>query len=382
MPDDRARSPSRKDHSPSPKSPERNGNNASGETSPHSTHLAGGVHVVTFTTQVSACGSSLRRRSATCEVLETRKGLTHSLIDGSFRRNVAGRRMIKDVLVFFPGNPGLVHFYDDFAANVGKRCPELAVLVVGFAGHTLEDMNGDSVFDLQDQIELADAFLRQVVADENCLGGSRSPRATPGVRRAPADSVFRHVFVGGHSIGAFVALHMTARFPFVERGLLLTPTIMNMRDSPNGRSHWMFLTQPFIGFASRVLTPVIARLPHQLKKAVVHVIQPHMNARHHHVILEMPKPHLVRNVLSLARTEFAQLRDLDVSLLTSVQDRIWMYFVHGDGWVPLADMGRIHAAAPHAETILEADRDVMHAWCCHRAELVAQAMQEILSPVR
>jgi dienelactone hydrolase len=318
-----------------------------------------GQNVLHFEADVAGLSFCKQRSTAVCEVLESHDGLTQSLLDGTF----VATDDVRDLFVVHPGNPGVVHFYDDFARALAFRRQGLAVIVLGFGGHTVEGLNDGRVYDLQDQVEIADAFFRRAVVSKNAT----QPRL---------ETPFRHVFVSGHSIGAHLALHMTARFDFVTRGVLLTPTVMNMQQSPNGSSKAALLAAPCIQFISNAVVPALRALPAAAKSLLVRKAEPHMTARHAAVVKAMPQPHLVRNVLCLASTEFAQIAGFDVPLVDSVADRLWGYFVHDDGWVPLADMGRFRAETPRVAVHLEHVRGVKHAWCCSEANAVADAVAE------
>jgi pimeloyl-ACP methyl ester carboxylesterase len=240
-----------------------------------------------------------------------------------------------------------------------RAAPDVAVVVVGFAGHSLTADNGGAVFVLQQQIEAADDFFRRVV-----FGGRGGQCRIP------------HVMVGGHSIGSYVALHMSARFPRIRRCFFLAPTIMNMAKSPNGQKNRLGLLAPVISSVlytaiTGVAMPLVARLHRHVRNRIVAVAQPFMSATHCALVSTMAVPRIVRNVLTLARSEFVQVAELDVALLRSVEDRLVMYFVHGDGWVPLTDMATIQTYVRDATVVLEHDRSVRHAWCCDSAAIVA-----------
>jgi hypothetical protein len=239
-----------------------------------------------------------------------------------------------------------------------RAAPDVAVVVVGFAGHSLTADNGGAVFVLQQQIEAADDFFRRVV-----FGGRGGQCRIP------------HVMVGGHSIGSYVALHMSARFPRIRRCFFLTPAVMNLAKSPTGRSLGWLMTPGVAGFVYATVTcfivPLIARLHGHIRNRIVAAAQPCMSAAHCAVASTMVVPRIVRNILTLACSEHAQVAELDVALLRSVEDRLVMYFVHGDGWVPLTDMATMQTYVRDATVVLEHDRSVQHAWCCDGAAVVA-----------
>lgn len=259
----------------------------------------------------------------------------------------------RHLLLLFPGNPGIVHYYKEFVSCLDVK--NVDVLVMGFAGHSLHELNNGKFFELQHQIELADRFCRTVL--------------TAHVKRT-----YRSCNVGGHSIGGYVALHMLNRFPkLIDRGFLLTPTICNMRQSPNGSSKDALLKAPLIRAVCATAVPLMHMLPTCVKRYVINHTQKNMNDHGRWVSEQLTRPNVTRNILMLARSEFEEVATLDVSMVQSVQDRLVMYFVKQDGWVPMSDVDAIRVAAPlTAGFVIEDDENVAHAWCLQHSEAVVR----------
>ena len=319
--------------------------------------------------------SSIAPRRARCEVLESHAGTLAALSGGGDALGPHAPSPLQgatQLLVVFPGNPGVCHFYDQFVLAIARRAPGTLVLVVGFIGHAVAPpptKEGCSdTFVLQDQIEHADDFLRRAVF---CGGRSDDvTRTRSGLK----------VSVAGHSIGAYVALHMAARFrTWVDRALLLTPTIMDMAGTPNGLGNHWGLTPVVTWALSGVLVPALRCLPAGVQRAVVARAEPRMTAPHRRIVGAMNESRVVRNVLTLARSEFAQLRALDVALLRALGNRAVCYCTHADGWVPFSHVGEIQAACPEVDVVVEHDRAVKHAWCCYNAEHVGAFVAERLN---
>ena len=325
-------------------------------------------------------------RRAQLEVLESHAGTLAALpsASGSLGPLPAPLQGKKQLLVLFPGNPGVVHFYDQFVLQLARRTPGLVVLVMGFVGHAIgkapvpssgrhltmsgslfpreiDGTSDDDVFVLQDQLEAADDFLRRLVF--NAPDATKPPPLI-------AEAGFE-VSVAGHSIGSYVAMHMAVRFPSIKTALLLTPTIMEMADTPNGRQNHWGLAPLSVWAISSLVVPALGCLPAGAQRAVVNLAEPRMTAPHRRIVGAMNQPRIVRNVLTLARSEFRQLGKLDVAMLRRLGARAVCYCTHGDGWVPLRHVGEIHAACPAVAVHVEHDRHVKHAWCCYNAEAVA-----------
>lgn len=284
----------------------------------------------------------------TVDVLESRAGLLPELLSGA-----ASPKVGRNLLIFFPGNPGVVNFYLEFVALLAAKSVD--VVVMGFAGHSLHELNAGQYFTLQDQLELAHQFTGRVLNDR-------------------VNSRYTSCNVGGHSIGSFVALHMCARFEEVSRAFLLTPTICNMKISPNGAKNGKFLRPWLIHTVCSTLLPLFEMLPQRAKNAAVQLAQNELDGQQRWIATKMGRPSMIRNLLFLARSEFEQVATLDVELLSAHQERLVMYFVKQDGWVPLHDVDLIKKHAPIAHSlILEGDEKVAHAWCLHHNAKVVEA---------
>lgn len=227
-------------------------------------------------------------------------------------------------------------------------------LVLGFAGHSLHELNRGRQFVLQHQIDLADAFCREVLH-----GGT--------VQR------YSQCVVGGHSIGGYIALHMINRFrSAIRRAFLLTPTIFRMKVSPNGSSKDRWLKKPLIHAVCSVLLPLVHLMPEAVKDFVVRVTQRDMRERHRWIARGMTRPNILRNVLLLARSEFDEVDALDHHLIRPVEKDLVFYFVKKDGWVPLSDVATIQSQFPSATILVEDDETVAHAWCLEHHHHVAR----------
>ena len=152
------------------------------------------------------------------------------------------------LLVMHPGNPGVPHFYDQFVAKLIERenhtntTNHMAVLVLGFAGHNIIPHKSNSkqsnhdyieendVFLLQDQIEVAFEFYCTVVFRHFYSYPQRVDE-----HGRESRSIFQRlqVFSAGHSIGAFIALHMTARFPSAVSSYASVNALMSKASTDN-----------------------------------------------------------------------------------------------------------------------------------------------------
>lgn len=293
--------------------------------------------VTTWSTTLN-CGTP-----TTIEVLESRNGLLPECSEGAATLNDTSNKYL---LIFFCGNPGIVYFYKSFVEILHAR--NIDVLVMGYAGHSIVDVSGGRYYLLQQQIDLADQFCRSVLHNGTV---ARYKKCT----------------FGGHSIGAYVALQMTNRFPSViHRCFLLTPTICNMEISPHGKSKKAFLKRPIIHVVCATVIPILSLLPESWKDFIVRHTQRDLDVNGRWVSKQMVRPSMICNMLMMAKSEFEEVRTLDVPMLSRVEDKLVGYFVKKDGWVPLTDYDAIVRNAPNAVAmVLEEDENVLHAWCLH-----------------
>jgi hypothetical protein len=292
---------------------------------------------------------------------------------------------VEDIIVLLPGNPGVVEWYEHLAMKILRRSRgKVALIAMGYAGHHSHRLlTPGHWYEYQDQVELAHeffqsiiqaSFCREGVADEGEVGvdvgsqrhGVRRRHADgEGKKRASGKSGQVRIHVAGHSIGGLVAVHMTCRFPFIDRCFLLTGTVCNMAASPNGkRNSWIGLGPaiPIAANAARFLAWV---LPKGIAQRVVKFAQPRMEESELAIVLGMGSYHTVRNVLTMGLSEFRQVATIDRAMLGMVEEKLIAYFVRHDGWVPLSDVELFKTSAPKAKVIVENDCAVEHAWCLH-----------------
>jgi pimeloyl-ACP methyl ester carboxylesterase len=192
-----------------------------------------------------------------------------------------------------------------------------------------------------------------------------------------AADAYSHYSVAGHSIGALVAVHMLCRYSAtLQRAFLLTPTLFGMKDSPNGQRNKSFLKEPIIRLLSDLVVPLIGCLPFSIRRKVVRCADPSLHDRGVDIASGMLRGGMARNLLFMAKSEFAQVQRLDVEMLKQVEDRIVGYFVKEDGWVPLHYAEQICSKLPRAAGfVLEEDPSVKHAWCLKDSQkVVAKAI--------
>ncbi|KPI85895.1 hypothetical protein ABL78_5027 [Leptomonas seymouri] len=258
----------------------------------------------------------------------------------------------RKLFIMFPGNPGIVQFYQDFCTFLESH--KFDVLVMGLAGHSLTNLNGGRAFSLADQVDIADSFIATLL-------NRNTERKYNG-----------NVFVGGHSIGGFLALQMVARYPAVKKCFGLCPVICRIQESPNGPKASR-LANPIAQLCIAMLAALLALLPYRLRLLLVTRLEPGMEAS----LSESLARHFYRaaftNVFYMLATELRMLLQPDAPLLKRVQERLVVYYVKKDGWAPPAHAEEVRALCPRLSAfVMEEDEKVPHAWCLHHSETVIE----------
>jgi pimeloyl-ACP methyl ester carboxylesterase len=258
----------------------------------------------------------------------------------------------RKLFIMFPGNPGLVQFYQEFCMLLETH--RFDVLVMGFAGHSLIDLNNGRLFTLADQVDVADSFVATLL-------NRNAERKYKG-----------NVFVGGHSIGGFVGLQMIARYPTLKKYFGLCPVLSRIKDSPNGLQA-PFLPSPIAQLCLAVLAALLALLPYRLRLLLITRHEPNLPTECSESLAHHFHRAALTNVFYMSMSEFNMLLQPDAPLLKRVQERLVLYYVKKDGWVPPEFAEEIHALCPRLNAfVMEENEKVPHSWCLRYNETVAQ----------
>lgn len=270
------------------------------------------------------------------------------------------------LLILHPGNPGVVHLYRRFCLHLAQAMPDLAVLVVGYPGHSLECHEDRArVYGLQEQVELAEEFVGRLLVHRRRAAARLGPVGTS----VPEGALYRRgVYSAGHSCGAFLSLHVLARFKAdIRLSFQMAPTIFHIAKSPNGKDvvkRLLFSPLGTWSAATLISRPFAALVPRSAQRAIVKAVQSGLDDDSADVVVRMLHPSVVRNVLSLARAEFQQIATLDEPLALELHNQLVFYFAPGDGWVPPADIEHLRTTLPRpAGFVIEEPGRTSHAWC-------------------
>ncbi|KZT75067.1 alpha/beta-hydrolase [Daedalea quercina L-15889] len=259
------------------------------------------------------------------------------------------------ILLFIPGNPGLVEFYTPFLTAIHEKCARnVAILAHGHLGHSATISHGGAYKDAS-SISLTAQVESAIEATEALHDNFPHAR----------------LVVAGHSMGCWISLQVLRVKPDIVSSLfLLFPTISHIMQTPNGQSlSWLFRS-PFPRLISYM--SVLTRL---LPLAALGVLFPDWPLPQILVLRKLlHTPSAIYASLSLADQEMKTIRELDVALLQAHTHRLHMYFADQDMWVGEQKNVVLRAfdADPGTVKIVHGHPDIPHAFCINHGEELAR----------
>ncbi|EIN14548.1 hypothetical protein PUNSTDRAFT_80998 [Punctularia strigosozonata HHB-11173 SS5] len=268
------------------------------------------------------------------------------------------------VLLFIPGNPGLVGFYAPFLQEIWDAAKfsgkHLAILAHGHLGHTPFKFESDQQISIKHNISLA----AQVASATEAFDAIRSHFGAK-----------CEILLVGHSVGAWITMQvMKSRGEDVAGAFLLFPTITHIKDTPNGRSLSMLFHPPLPAIVSRLST-ALRLLPTRVL-AFLFSDWPHDQL----LVLQnfLHSSSCVYASLSMAHEEMLSITDLDIVLVDSFKDKLWVYLAEKDDWVGPHNKDTILRAFAPVEAehhgsvkIVHGREDIPHAFCINHGKHLA-----------
>lgn len=268
---------------------------------------------------------------------------------------------IETVVLFIPGNPGLLDFYTPFLTALQDKdlTENLAILAQAHIDHTpgiYHDTLPHSRHSLYAQVQSAIELFDTTVAEFS-----------------PA-----RVMLIGHSVGSWVALQVLKQRPDLVAGVfLLFPTICHIADTPNGKK-LSSLFKPVPRHIIARLSAVGKRIPLCILHRLVGREWPIVQLK---VLRELIRsPESIRATLRMGDEEMFEIRELDVALLKEHRQRLWFYFAERDGWVGEQKALILNSFEPDVGSlrITYGDPSIPHAFCINHGEEVAQQCHQWL----
>ncbi|CAN6818887.1 unnamed protein product [Brassica oleracea] len=248
-------------------------------------------------------------------------------------------------VLFIPGNPGVVSFYNDFLESLHQFLDgNASITAVGQISHTSKDWESGKLFSLQEQIDHKVEFIRQEL-----------------------ESVKVPIILVGHSIGSYISLEILRKCP--EKVLyciglypFLTLNQQSTKQSLIGKlaaSSLLSNTASFLVASLGLLSMSAARrlvsypLGASWSDTAVQATCTHLR-----------QYHTMRNVLYMAMTEFRELAaEPDWEFMRENQSKLAFLFGIDDHWGPLHLFEEISKKAPGTSLSIESEGHT-HGFCC------------------
>ncbi|TFK36880.1 hypothetical protein BDQ12DRAFT_713826 [Crucibulum laeve] len=261
------------------------------------------------------------------------------------------------VILFIPGNPGLLHFYTPFltAIHSDDTTQKLAILAHAHINHTPGIQEGPiTSWSLTSQVQSAIEALEAIKL--TCGPSSK-------------------VVVIGHSVGGWISLQvLKARPSLIASVFLLFPTIAMIGDTPNGKR-----LSPFFSPAGRLLLSHASYLTRILPDSLLSYIfndWPLPQVLVLKILLHSPRS--INAALTMAGEEMETIRELDVVLLEEHRHKLFFYFAENDDWVGDQKDNLLRSFHPDtgALNIVHGEPDIPHSFCInHGAQLASQCIK-------
>ncbi|KAF8167729.1 hypothetical protein B0H34DRAFT_682832 [Crassisporium funariophilum] len=261
------------------------------------------------------------------------------------------------IVLFIPGNPGLVDFYIPFLSTIYEKraSPNLAILAHAHVDHAPGIKSSGSIkyppsqsltIQIQSSLEVLDAITSTYTQETK-------------------------VVVVGHSVGAWISSQLLkARPNEIASVFFLFPTISHIGNTPNGRR-----LSPIFSPISRSilswLSPLAKYIPFPVLSLLFSGWPQHQVLVLHEFIAS---PRSVLSSLTMAHEEMKHIRDLDLVLLEQHKHKLLFYYAEKDDWVGEEKISLMRAFGMETSVprVVQGPSDVPHAFCINHGEIMGQ----------
>ncbi|CEP08271.1 hypothetical protein [Parasitella parasitica] len=254
----------------------------------------------------------------------------------------------KTILLFIPGNPGLVEYYTSFLQGVHCKInsPSFEIIGVSHKGHSVnyhENNAGDNtLYSLEDQIQ----------HKVDCLEALR--------RENGPDTKF---ILMGHSIGSYIAAAVLKKRPNhgIAKIIALFPTLHEIAITPNGVNINRLVNRvpAFVfGIAGSVMSCLAPPVRQFLVKTATGQEGEGLQVTAHQLLHN----HVLKNVVTMARFEMETVKELDHDFYTEHLDKFIMYYSANDKWAPKDHYDYMTKHFPEGKIHL-CSENIPHAFC-------------------
>lgn len=269
------------------------------------------------------------------------------------------------IVFVIPGNPGSTRWYLGFMDHVlatvqaelgAEEAASTAVVALGHIDHSA------ACFADGRAAGLFAGTWYGMLPGSACLSSQlRHKRLALHALLAHAPPSAR-VVVMGHSIGAWMAMQLTADAELTRRidsAALLFPTVAHIGSAPNGRAMWPLFeyAQPLAVAA----TAALAAAPNAVAGALLGgQVQPDAHQHLHDALAALVHPGVAHAALHMSWHEMVDLREVPW-YVRAVGEKLHAYFGVGDGWNRWGEAAWFMEAVPGAHVRID-DRGYKHAF--------------------
>lgn len=309
---------------------------------------------------------------AVVDVVQSRKGLLSFLSSSFSEKSDKNFMSARNLMFVLPGNPCSVRCYHQFAGKLRGSC-DCDVLVLGYPGHNSSALNDSRLFDLQNQIDICVSFFSTIFCKPSKRDADdfvRLPK--PCDEKRAVDCYEGRVFLAGHSIGAYIGLHILSRFKSsIKLFFGLAPVLTRINESPKGRM-LAFMRIPLINRAVAKLISVLFCFPRPIVKYLAFLYTKRLESDLRNDLISTVCGTQVRNVFYLLGDELRTVKTPDWTLLQSVQEKMVLYYVPDDHWAPVSHGEEIRRMCTklHGYIVEDAASKVPHSWCLSANDVV------------
>ncbi|CDH56476.1 hypothetical protein RO3G_13677 [Lichtheimia corymbifera JMRC:FSU:9682] len=241
------------------------------------------------------------------------------------------------VILFIPGNPGLIDYYTEFLEKVYQQAsPNVEIFGVSQLGMSASSPP-DKEYTFQEQI------------DHKVFCFDMLQKANPDAR----------IIIMGHSIGAYLAAEVVKQRPTaVSRVFGLFPCLYDIGKTPKGIRIQRYLLR----LPQWVLTglgTVLSYLPPPLLEGLVGAVTKHKG----HILkvtASLCNRSTIRTVIRMAHQEMRLVKQLDHHFYSAHMDKFVLYYSPTDGWAPLEHYRTLKAAYPNHKHFYLCEKGLQH----------------------
>ncbi|KAL2917091.1 hypothetical protein HK105_203155 [Polyrhizophydium stewartii] len=283
---------------------------------------------------------------------------------------------VRNVLVFIPGNPGIIGYYHDYLETLHRLSGgNIEVFGCTYPGQSQYLANHEQrVLSLDEQVQhkiaFYDAVSRRVDAHE------RAGRAA-GLGEVAARP---RVFLAGHSLGTYVILQLLKHRPTarIDKILALFPTLHSLAKTPMGRQMSWVVMPGVRHTVYAAIAGLRSLVPVEYLRAIVAAVTGH-KGRALGVTSRLVHPHSAASSLYLGACEMAQIREMQHDVIERHADKFMFYYGSVDDWCPTSHYDEMRDTYPESKTHL-CEHRVPHAFVIEHSELIAEQTAKWLQP--